>query len=195
MNKLTIREIEATPLMVPFKRPPVARIGAPESWLFILIDVVTEEGIIGRSYVQPYAPFAHRNIIPAIEDMATLLKGSKVAPVDQFNLLAPMLQRVIGSGVIRIALSGVDMALWDATAKAADLPLAELLGSSLAPLPSYNSNGLWLIPLDQLADEACELLEEGGFRAVKARAGRGTLAEDMKALEIIRGAIGDDGGF
>ena len=45
MNKLTIREIEATPVMVPFKRPPVARIGSPDSWLFILIDIVTEEGI------------------------------------------------------------------------------------------------------------------------------------------------------
>ena len=192
MNKLTIREIEATPVMVPFKRPPVARIGAPDSWLFILIDILTEEGVVGRSYLQPYAPFAHRNIIPAIEDLATFLRGSRVAPVDQFNLLAPMLQRVIGSGIMRIALSGLDMALWDAVAKAADLPLAELLGSSLAPLPSYNSNGLWLIPHDRLAEEACELLEEGGFRAVKARAGRGTLAEDMQALEIIRDAIGDD---
>jgi len=115
-----------------------------------------------------------------------------VAPVDQFNLLAPVFHRVIGSGIMRIALSGLDMALWDAAAKAADLPLAELLGSPLAPLPSYNSNGLWHIPHDQLAEEASELLEEGGFRAVKARAGRGTLAEDMKALEIIRGAIGDD---
>ena len=109
MNTLTIREIEATPVMVPFKRPPVARIGAPDSWLFILIDIVTEEGIVGRSYLQPYAPFAHRNIIPAIEDLATLLRGSKVAPVDQFNLLAPMLHRVIGSGIMRIALSGLDM--------------------------------------------------------------------------------------
>ena len=127
-------------------------------WLtrFMALHIVTEEGIVGRSYLQPYA---HRNIIPAIEDLATFLRGSKVSPVDQFNFLGPMLQRVIGSGIMRIALSGLDMALWDAAAKAVDLPLAELLGSSLAPLPSYNSNGLWLIPHDRLAEEACELLK------------------------------------
>ena len=45
------------------------------------------------------------------------------------------------------------MALWDALAKAAGLPLAVLLGGSLAPVPAYNSNGLWLTEVDTLAKE------------------------------------------
>ena len=36
------------------------------------------------------------------------------------------------------------MAAWDALAKAAEMPLAVYLGGSLAPVPAYNSNGLWL---------------------------------------------------
>lgn len=192
MEKLTIREIKTTPVMVPFKRPPVARIGGAESWLFILIDVYTEEGIVGNAYLEPYAPFAHRNIIPAIEDLSPFLCGSQIAPMNQFNLIAPMVQRVVGSGILRIAISGVDMALWDALAKAAGVPLAVLLGSSVAPVPAYNSNGLWLIPPDRLADEAQELLAEGDFSGLKVRAGRTTLNEDLEALGKVRDSVGPD---
>ena len=43
-----------------------------------------------------------------------------------------------------IAASGLDMAAWDALAKAANLPLCVLLGGTVGPVKSYNSNGLWL---------------------------------------------------
>jgi mandelate racemase len=43
-----------------------------------------------------------------------------------------------------IAVAGLDMAAWDALAKAADLPLCVLLGGSVGPVNAYNSNGLWL---------------------------------------------------
>ena len=51
-----------------------------------------------------------------------------------------------------IAVSGLDMAAWDALAKAANLPLAELLGGSLGPVPTYNSNGLWLTDVADACD-------------------------------------------
>jgi mandelate racemase len=70
-----------------------------------------------------------------------------------------------------IAVSGLDMAAWDALAKAADLPLAVHLGGSLAPVPAYHSGGLWLTPLERLAKEAQELAAEGGFRAVSCGSG------------------------
>ena len=50
-----------------------------------------------------------------------------------------------------IAMSGLDMAAWDALAKAAGMPLARLLGGTVGPVPAYNSNGLWLTPLDARA--------------------------------------------
>ena len=66
-------------------------------------------------------------------------------------------------------MAGLDIALWDALAQAAGLPLAVLLGGTLAPVPAYNSNGLGLIPPERVADEALELLGEGGFTALKVR--------------------------
>lgn len=48
-------------------------------------------------------------------------------------------------------------------AKAAGLPLAEYLGGGVGPLRAYNTNGLWLLPPDQLRDEAVSLVEEGNL--------------------------------
>ena len=51
------------------------------------------------------------------------------------------------------AVTVTDMAAWDALAKAADLPLCVLLGGSVGPVKSYNSNGLWLKEPQAVADE------------------------------------------
>ena len=56
-----------------------------------------------------------------------------------------------------IAASGLDMAAWDALAKAAQLPLCVLLGGSVGPVKAYNSNGLWLRQPEAVAEEALEL--------------------------------------
>ena len=53
-----------------------------------------------------------------------------------------------------IAVSGLDMAAWDALAKAADQPLCVLLGGSVGPVNAYNSNGLWLKEPAAVAAEA-----------------------------------------
>jgi mandelate racemase len=95
-------------------------------------------------------------------------------------------------GVSVIAAAGLDMAIWDALAMAAGLPLAQLQGGSVGKLRAYNTNGLWLLPLDKLANEARELVTEGNFSAIKIRLGRPKIADDLKALELVRGAIGND---
>src|SRR5262249_33041739 len=91
-----------------------------------------------------------------------------------------------------IAVAGTDMAAWDALARAAGAPLCVLLGGSLGPVPSYNSNGLWLRSPDQVASEAVELRDEGGFRGLKLRLGRERLADDLATIEAVRGAVGSE---
>jgi len=88
-------------------------------------------------------------------------------------------------------VAGLDIALWDALAQAAGLPLATLLGGTPAPVPAYNSNGLGLIPPERAADEALELLDEGGFTALKVRVGRDRPAADIAAVRKVRAAVGD----
>jgi mandelate racemase len=84
------------------------------------------------------------------------------------------------------------MAAWDALAKASGLPLAAFLGGTTGPVPAYNSNGLWLTPVDTLGSEAKALVAEGGFSALKLRLGRERLHDDLAAIAAVRNAVGAD---
>jgi mandelate racemase len=91
-----------------------------------------------------------------------------------------------------IAVAGVDMAAWDALARAAGVPLCVLLGGSIGPVPAYNSNGLWLRSPAEVAKEAAELRDEGGFQGLKLRLGRERLADDLATVEAVREAVGNE---
>src|SRR5207302_3780409 len=95
-------------------------------------------------------------------------------------------------GLALPAVAGLDIALWDVLAQAAGLPLAVLLGGTLAPVPAYNSKGLGLIPPEKVAEEALELLDEGGFTALKVRVGRDRAADDIDAVRRVSAAAGDE---
>src|SRR6201993_529684 len=161
--RLTVREIAARPIVLKLKRPVVARIATITEWPMILIDLVTEEGIVGHSYLEPYIVKSMRYLVPALHDFGTLMKGRPVAPVELFDAARKSLHFVGYEGLSMIAASGLDMAAWDALAKAARLPLCVLLGGSIGPVRSYNSNGLWLKEPEAVAEEALELRGEGGF--------------------------------
>ncbi len=183
---LTLKSVRARPVVVPLKRPVVSKVGLFRDWPMILIDLYTNEGIVGHSYLEPYLRQSVRYIIPAIEDLAEAAKGQPVAPFDSYRRGIGSLHLVGREGVSLIAVSGLDMAAWDAAAKAADLPLAAYLGGTIGPVPAYNSNGLWLTPLEALADEAAALVAEGGFAGLKLRLGRDRLADDLAAITAAR---------
>ena len=190
-GRLTFKSVEARAVVVPLRRPVVAKVGSFKEWPLVLIDLYTQEGIVGRAYLGPYLRNAARYVIPAINDLASSLIGKPVAPLDDFGLNRRALNLVGYEGVAMIAVSGLDMAAWDALAKAAGMPLAVLLGGSLGPVPAYNSNGLWLTDVGGLAKEAGELVAEGGFRALKLRLGRERLADDLAAIREVRKGAGD----
>ena len=158
--------------------------------LLILIDLYTEEGVVGRSYIEPYSAKTMRYLMPALQDFGELLKGRRVAPLELYEVARKSLHFVGYQGLSMIAVSGLDMAAWDALGKAAGLPLCVLLGGSVGAVPAYNSNGLWLH--EPKAEEAIELLDEGGFRALKLRLGRGRVQDDLATLQATREAVGED---
>jgi mandelate racemase len=79
--KLTLRQLRARPVLVPFKRPPVAASGglSPAAAL-VLVDLETEEGITGRSYVFGIAPWTLKPIAWCVGAMSDMLKGDAVVP-------------------------------------------------------------------------------------------------------------------
>jgi mandelate racemase len=189
---LTFRSLTARPVVLKLKRPVVARIATITDWPLILIDLLTEEGIVGRSYLEPYLVKSMRYIVPALHDLSTMLKGRRIAPVELFEASRRSLQFVGYEGLSLITASGLDMAAWDALAKAAGQPLCVLLGGSVGAVKAYNSNGLWLKKPGAVAQEAVELRDEGGFTGLKLRLGRDRVSDDLATLGAVRKAVGDD---
>lgn len=190
--KLTLRAIRATPVVVPLKRPVAAATGSIPKAPLVLVDLETEEGITGRSYVLAYSMVTLRPLADIINGLTELLKGDLISPYEIEAKLRQRLMLVGASGLAGIGLAAVDMCAWDAAARALGLPLAQLLGGQVKSIPAYNSGGLWLMPIERLADEAEELLAEGQYRAIKLRVGRATLKEDLAAVRSVKQRIGED---
>ena len=193
MHRLTFASVEVRQALVPLRRPVISRVGRFDEWPLILIDLHTDEGVVGRSYLEPYLERSARYIVPAIQDLAEVRKGKPIRPLDDFQDARKALNLVGYEGITMIAIAGLDMAAWDAHAKAAGLPLAELLGGRAGDVPAYNSYGLWLTPdVDRLGVEAAELVAEGGFAGLKLRLGRERLEDDLRAIRAVRDAVGPD---
>src|SRR5438093_3511646 len=161
--QLTLKSVRARPVVVPLKRPVVSKVGLFQDWPLILIDLYTNEGVVGHSYLAPYIKQSVRYIVPAIEDLAQAAKGQPVAPFDGYRRGVGSLHLVGREGVSLIAVSGLDMAAWDALAKAADMPLAVFLGGTVGPVPAYNSNGYWSTQVRTLVAKRPRLVPMGGL--------------------------------
>jgi mandelate racemase len=189
---LTFKGIRARPVLLKLERSIVARIATITDWPLILIDLYTEEGIVGRSYLEPYVVKSMRYLIPALQDLGDMLKGRRIAPFELYEAARKSLHFVGYGGMSMIAVSGLDMAAWDALAKAAGIPLCVLLGGSVGPVKSYNSNGLWLREPEAVGAEAIDLRDEGGFTGLKLRLGREKIRDDLATIAAVRKAVGDD---
>src|ERR1700735_2494230 len=108
---LTFKSIRARAVVLKLKRPVVARIATITDWPLILIDLYTEEGIIGRSYLEPYIVKSMRYLVPALRDLGELLKGRRLAPFEFYDAARKSLHFVGYEGLSMIVVSGLDMAV------------------------------------------------------------------------------------
>ncbi|MBV8032710.1 MAG: mandelate racemase [Betaproteobacteria bacterium] len=189
MKKLRIRAIRARPVMAPMKRPLAASISTLTVAPLVLIDLQTDGGVVGRSYLFGMAKHHLPPIVKLLEAMAEIVKGDPVAPLDLERKLRGKYALLGVHNIVLIAMAGIDMAAWDALAIALGQPLARVLGAEPRAIPAYNSKGLGIMKTKALAAEARELLEEG-FRAVKLRLGRASAEEDLEALRAVKKEIG-----
>lgn len=186
--RLTIRQVRARALNLSLLQPVETASGVMQTTPLVLIDIMTEEGITGRSYVRCYTLLALHPLTTLVSNLGELLKGSSAAPatveqklLQQFRLIGPQ-------GLTGMAMAGIDMALWDAHAVACGMPLVTLLGGEPRPIPAYAS--LRSMSAEAAAREAEQALALG-FSAMKVKVGRGNLALDLETIRAVRCAVGD----
>jgi L-alanine-DL-glutamate epimerase-like enolase superfamily enzyme len=201
---MKLSRLTAVPLRVTFaemyggedKVPAQVRVPAahfmriPRSGQFSTIVVAeSTEGHVGygECFGLPY-PLGASSLIGAV--IASALKG--VAIDDPVAAVADLRRYFYSMGHTRgpamEALSGVDIALWDMKARAADKPLASMLGGSPGPVEVYVSPVPFRGTPEETAADARAYVE-AGFTGIKLKVGRG-VATDLSHIAAARDAIG-----
>ncbi len=158
----------------------------------VLVKVETDEGITGWGE-------AHHGRCPgAIARLIDTTMGELVVGMDALDVVgvwAKVYRMQLAShgmgAAASMALSGVDLALWDIRGKAAGWPLYRLLGGAAKPIRAY-AGGISLGYQEpaSLAEEALSYVKLG-YRAVKLRVGD-TPKRDIARVHAVRQAVGDD---
>jgi len=93
-------------------------------------------------------------------------------------------------GLTLFGIGAIDMALWDLVGRACEMPVHRLLGTARKRVRAYHSGGLWTsMSVDELVAEATAFKAQG-FKAMKMRLGRPSVAEDAERVAAVREAIG-----
>jgi len=183
---ITIKSIRVRAAMVPRPRPLVFHSTVFSESPLLLIDLETSAGITGRAYLFGYQTGAVRPLADLLRDLGALLKGETLAPLALARKMAGHYLYLGLQGITQIAISGIDMAAWDALAKASGQPLAGLLGSTCRALPAYDSTGLG--KPEAVASEAREIAD-AGFGTLKVKLGYPDVDGDLAVLNAIRDAV------
>ena len=186
---MKIRDIRVRAVAAPMKKPLATSISTVSVAALLLIDLQTDAGPVGRSYLFAMAKHHLAPIAKLVEAMAEMVKGDELAPFDLERKLRARYSLLGVHNMVLFAMAGIDMAAWDALAQALGQPLARLLGAAPRPIPAYNSKGLGILKIDDLKKEAVDLVEEG-FDAIKLRLGRAQAEEDLQAVKTVKKAVG-----
>ena len=143
-----IRGVRARSVEVPLKRPLKNAFGVFDSGPLVLIDVETDQGVTGRTYIFAYSKLTLKPLAYLIEEIGRELIGKPVAPVELMKAMDAKFRLLSWQGLVGMAVSGLDMAYWDILGQQAGRPLAELLGGSVKPIKAYDSYGV----VDPIAD-------------------------------------------
>ncbi len=190
---MKIVELRASPTSFPL--PPEASvtlgIGRAVKRDAVVVKVTTDDGLVGWGEAHHgRAPGAVAHLInTTLRQLVLGMEAADVVGVWQRVYTRQLASHGMGAGA-SIALSGIDMALWDIRAKAAGWPLYRLLGGAARPIPAYAGGvSLGYAEPAKLVDEARALVAQG-YRALKLRVGD-TPERDLERVAAVRRAFGD----
>ena len=122
-----------------------------------------------------------------IDEIGRDLIGKAIAPFDLMATMDAKFRLLGWQGLVGMAVSGLDMAFWDALGQLASRPVVELLGGSPRPIRTYDSYGA----VDPVTDEkALRRSLDQGFRGIKIKGGDGDAANDERVVKGVRALLG-----
>lgn len=180
-----LERVEASAYRVPTDAPEADGTIAWDSTTLVLVELSAggQRGL-GYTYTDAVAaPLISRVFAP-------LLLGQDAWDIPaRMTTLFQQVRNLGRPGLASMALSAVDVALWDLKARLLGVPLLRLLGASRQRVPLYGSGGFTTYSLERLQSQLAGWVEQGIPR-VKMKVGTHP-EQDVKRVEAARRAIGD----
>lgn len=184
-----IRELRVRSVCVPMLQPHQTAGGVISESPLVLTDIITEDGVVGHSIIFTYTRAALKPTADLIKNLEPLIVGKPLAPREMEQELSKRFRLLGTQGLVGIALSAIDMAMWDALARSSNKSLVQLLGGiDNKSIPAYGAIGY------DGANGSAKVAEEWaklGFRGVKAKIGYPTVQKDLAVIRAIRSAVGE----
>ena len=189
---LRIAEVRAIPTSFPLPEGSNVRLGIGRAVKrdAVIIRVATKSGLVG--YGESHAGRAPGAVAALVNTtLRTLVLGmdaSDVVGVWNRIYSRQLASHGMGAGC-SLAMSGLDMALWDIRGKAVGWPLYKLLGGAQRPIPAYAGGVSLGFQEPKALIEEARVHVEAGYKAIKLRLGD-NVRDDIRRVEAGREAFG-----
>ncbi len=190
---MEVTDVESFAISIPLEEPVSFSTHTIEERDHAIVYIETDEGPIGLGYTLGYR--GAELIADAVTDLlAPIIEGED--PHDTERLWREMFDSTVQigrRGVLLRAISIVDIALWDAVAKAAEQPLNKYLGAYTDELPAYASGGYYRDDkgTEGLREELQTYVDRG-HDIVKMKVGRASAPREEERVRAARETIGPD---
>ncbi|MEJ7901518.1 MAG: mandelate racemase/muconate lactonizing enzyme family protein [Thermomicrobiales bacterium] len=177
----------------------------------LLVQVHTDEGIVGLGEAAAYGGYLESTEAIILGELRETIVGQDPFRIERlWSMMASRAHQRGRRGMLMMAISGIDIALWDIVGQATGTPVYRLLGAYHETLDAYASAGFYAegkTP-DALAEEAGTYASRG-FKTIKIKVGRNpelmtnmlhdmvrpnyataSLEEDVERVRLVRQAIG-----
>ena len=192
---MKIQQVTTNLVRLPVEEPLVGAPPYPAMMReFLTVQVRTDDGIEGIG-ITAFGGKIMRALKAAVGEFGELIRGED--PLRSEHVIAKLRAAAAPcgpGGIVALALSAFDIALWDIRGKALGISLARLLGGLRERVPAYASGALMrTTPLDKI-EPAARALVEKGFRQIKTQMAVDGLtpAQEIERIRLIRDAVGPD---
>ncbi|HVW45103.1 MAG TPA: enolase C-terminal domain-like protein [Amycolatopsis sp.] len=187
-DRALVERLEAHAFTVPVDGPGGQEQDGTLSWdattIVLVLAYAAGEMGVGYTYGAPaVAGFAGTTLAPVV------CGGDAMAPPALTHRMFAAIRNAGRPGLGAMAVSAVDIALWDLKARLLGVPLTTLVPACHDSVPVYGSGGFTNYPDDRLAAQLTGWVAQGIGR-VKLKTSRDPLA-DPRRLTAVRAAVGD----
>lgn len=189
---MLISDIKTTLLSIPFAEPVVTSTFTAQNKHILLVEVETDEGVTGTSYLFTVGRGIHTLKTVIDKEIDDLVIGED--PIYRQKIWEKLwkgLQWIGRKGAAVFAISAIDIALWDIAGKVTDQSIHQMLGPARNSIEAYGGGGWLSYSIDEILEEV-QSYKERGFQAYKMRVGLPDWREDLKRVKAVRETFGNE---